>query len=212
MARRKRYIDEELADIMNTTGAASDICGGESDLENEENEINDLEVDLLYDSDEDKEYVPKLGVCSDESSDEEDYSKKKKRTKRLTSTPFKRRAPDFSTASTSADHSLAPVPNDHASSLAPTASTSATPPATARGSHQRDIPPVVKFDTTTIATPSNFRWSCRPQIPASVRTPTRNIMSAYSPGPTPGAARNAVSPEEAFCLYFNYDIIQIIVT
>ena len=37
-------------------------------------------------------------------------------------------------------------------------------------------------------------------------------MTAFTPGPTPGAARNAVSPEEVFGLFFNDDIIQIIVT
>ena len=37
-------------------------------------------------------------------------------------------------------------------------------------------------------------------------------MRAFTPGPTPGAARNAVSPEKVFGLFFSDDIIQIIVT
>ena len=100
MSRKKRYTDEEFAEIMNTTGTLSDIYGDKSGSESDNSEIDKLEVDLLYDSDEDKEYVPKPGEGGDKSSDEENWSKgKKKRRERLSSTPAKRQAthPDFST-------------------------------------------------------------------------------------------------------------------
>ena len=35
------------------------------------------------------------------------------------------------------------------------------------------------------------------------------FFSAFTSSPTSGAPRNAVSPEDAFSLYFNHDIIQI---
>lgn len=40
-----------------------------------------------------------------------------------------------------------------------------------------------------------------------MRKPTRNTVSAFTLGPTPGEARNVASTEEAFRLFFNYDII-----
>lgn len=204
MTSKKAYTNEELSELMNTTGALSEICE-DSGSESDNDEIDELECDLLYDSDENQEYLPEPG---DESSDEEEddvmMSMKKKRGKRVASTPVKR------PRRTSVDRSLSPIPTDVPT---PIASTSATPAATDRGRRrQRDIPPIVTFKTTTIATPSKFRWSCRPQTPSNVRTPTRNIVSAFTPGPTPGAARNAVSPEEAFSLFFNDDLIQVIVT
>ena len=65
MAKRKHtYTDEELEKVINTTGLTDLISESES-----EGEFDELEADVLYDSDSDVEYTP---IPGEDSSDEDD--------------------------------------------------------------------------------------------------------------------------------------------
>lgn len=196
--QNKLYTDDELQNLMNTTGALSEIDDDEIDtIDNDEinsesesdGEIDELETELLYDSDDDVEYFP---IPDEDSSDEDGeevsgVKRKKQKRKVVASTPAKRRAPRFDftapstsdagratsaapTASTSdASHFTAPSTSDEgrATSAAPTASTSdasrAPSPAATRGRTRRrchrETSSVVTFNSSTLASVSQFRWS-----------------------------------------------------
>lgn len=94
-ARSKVLTDEELVEIMNKSGALSVDNSSDSecvDDVSEESDVEDnLEPDILYDSDEDREYVPQIESESD-SEGEEDLQRRKIRRRMFTSTPRKGRA------------------------------------------------------------------------------------------------------------------------
>ncbi|XP_066962208.1 piggyBac transposable element-derived protein 4-like [Macrobrachium rosenbergii] len=206
MAKRKHtYTHEELEKVMNTTGLTDLISESES-----EGDIDELEADLLYDSDSDVEHTLIPGEDSSDDADGEEVCggkrKKQKRRVVVTSTPSKRQDLNF----------IAPSTSD----IVPTASTSdashaPSPAATGKGRsccrRQCETLSIVTFNTSTLSSGSQFRWSCRPQSQASIRTPSRNIIQSFTPGPVPGEARDAASPEEVFSLFLNDEIVNIIV-
>ncbi|KAK3874623.1 hypothetical protein Pcinc_020443 [Petrolisthes cinctipes] len=69
-----------------------------------------------------------------------------------------------------------------------------------------DASRIVYFETSTLSSKSGFRWNCRPQTPRAARTPARNIVSPFTPGPAP-EARSADTTEKAMKLLCDDDII-----
>lgn len=113
----KYYSQEELQDIMNTTGALSVICD-DSDSE-DDGQDDSLEYEVLYDSDVDEDYVP-CDVQSDDDMSDVDMPPSRKKPRR-TSTPKKRcRAASISAASPATTPAVF-------LSVAPTVSISAAP-------------------------------------------------------------------------------------
>ena len=105
MPRRKRFIHDDKLDLTSTE-VSSQIFADESETESNESETDELEMDLLYDSNEDEEYVPRPENSeSDEMFDEEEYrpNTKRKRSQRIsfTAAEHQARRPNFTTASTS---------------------------------------------------------------------------------------------------------------
>ena len=95
---RKKLSVNELIDIMNRSKALSVDDSGDTDdvdtlnVESESETINNLEVDQLYDSDDDEEYVPSPHNESYDNDDEEErdaVGSKRKRRMVFTSTPIK---------------------------------------------------------------------------------------------------------------------------
>lgn len=243
-ARGKVLTDEELVETMNKSGFLSVNDSSDSecvdDLEefrdNESDVEDNLEAQSLYDSDEDREYVPETDSESD--SEGEDLQRRKIR-RMFTSTPRKGRASATTSAAIPAASTSAAVPADPAtistaadpattSAAVPAASTSAAAPAPAtsaaaaaatpargvrrgRGLQEADVPPVVDFNRTTISSRNNFRWSCQPQHSHAHRRLSRNIMGRYTPGPA-HEARGVVDPGEAIKLFVTDAIVQECVT
>lgn len=93
----------------------------------------------------------------------------------------------------------------------------ATPHAGRRGRRRRHededdgMSPIVKFQNSSYRSTSGFQWSCQPQTSATTRTAARDIMPAFTPGPTPEVS-NADTPEKCFTLFFEDQIIDEIVT
>lgn len=207
MAKRKHaYTDEELEKVMNTPGSTDLISESES-----EGEIDGLEADLLYDSDSDVEYTPLPGEDSSDDDGEEVCGGKRKKQKRKVVVISSGTSP-VPTASTSDGRcATSPVPTASTSD----ASHAPSPAAIGKGrSHRRrqcETPSIVTFNTSTLSSKSQFRWSCRPQSQTSIRTLSRNIIQSFTPGPVPGEARDAASPEEVFSLFLNDEIVNIIV-
>ena len=201
----KYYSQDELECIMNTSGALQESEGSYSD--SDDGQEDNLECEVLYDSDIDQDYVPK---SSDEESDDmSDVDMPRppahKKTRR-TSTPSKRCA--------------ASPPTTHAASTsaAPAAIPPSAPdtPAGVRGRrkthvrHEEDAPSIVDFERATLSSTSGFRWSCRPQVQSATRTAARNIITPFTPGPT-REAMSANTPEKCFSLLFEDQIIAQIV-
>ena len=91
MAKRKHtYTEEQLEKVMNTTSLTDLISESES-----EGEFDELEVAVLYDSDNDGEYTPIPGEDSSDDDDGEEVCrgkrKKQKRRVVVTFTPAKGR-------------------------------------------------------------------------------------------------------------------------
>ncbi|KAK4321408.1 hypothetical protein Pmani_007778 [Petrolisthes manimaculis] len=206
----KYYSQDELQYIMNTTGALPESDGNDSD--NDDGQEDNLECEVLYDSDIDQDYVPEPSdEESDDMSDVDIPRPPAHKKPRRTSTPSKRCAaspPTTHAASPPTTHAASP-PTNHAASPPTThaASTSAASPASApntpaaipagvrgrRRTHVRredDAPSIVDFEQATLSSTSGFRWSCRPQVQSATRTAARNIpifcVSPLQPGVMPG--------------------------
>lgn len=211
----KYYSQEELDYIMNTTGALQETSDV-TDSEDEEQDDN-LEFEVMYDSDIDQDYVPEhSGVESDDMSDVDISRRQPARKKpRHTSTPSKRRAATTSAASPA----TIPAAPAASTSAAPAASPASAPAATPAGQRGRrrlrgrdddDAPSIVDFKASTLSSKSGFRWSCRPQLHSATRTAARNIIPPFTPGPTQ-VAQSADTPEKCFTLLFEDRIVDEIV-
>ncbi|KAK3894430.1 hypothetical protein Pcinc_001779 [Petrolisthes cinctipes] len=133
MAGRGKWLsNEEIIDMMNRSGALSVVDSSDSeDVDDvqpqiESDCINNIEIDELYDSDVDEEYVPLMESASSDEFDGDDAPPRKKKRKIYTSTPIKSRAPASTSAAAPASTSAAAPAS---TSAAAPASTSAAAPA-----------------------------------------------------------------------------------
>ena len=93
MSKKKTLTGEELEHLINTTGALSNLDEDEEAVDNEglgtnihddemtasDEEVEDqdqIELELMYDSDYDKDYVPSYSEASDNVEGSEDAEKK----------------------------------------------------------------------------------------------------------------------------------------
>ncbi|XP_068225485.1 piggyBac transposable element-derived protein 4-like [Palaemon carinicauda] len=251
MSKKKTLTDDELEHMMNATGALSNLDEDEEAVDNEglgtnihddemtasDEEVEDqdqIELELMYDSDYDKDYVPS---CSDSESsdnvegseDAEKRPKKKKETTRKTrstSTPKKKTRivgpnpgiyPVDSTSSTLVDipspsSPIAGPSNDVSIAANSSSAAPSTPAASGRGRRRRQaevdvpVPPIVSFDTATLDAKHGFRWCTRPQ--SSTNRVARNIV-AGRPGPN-AEAQACHSPEECFNLFLDDSFLDIV--
>lgn len=203
----KALTDEELVDVMNQTGVSS-FMG--SDTEDDVEPIGDsesepydyLEIELLYDSDNDIEYFPTLEPESDDSEECEEPPPKKNKRKMYIYTPVKMRTPATAPAS--------PATTSAAATPA-TTSAAVTPVIRGRRCQAVEVPPVVDFNKTSISSRSNFQWECDPQHGQSRKMLARNVMASFTPGPA-HEARLTVGAEETFRLFITDAIVQECVT
>ncbi|KAL7868524.1 hypothetical protein SRHO_G00099080 [Serrasalmus rhombeus] len=181
--------------------------------ENSDEDVDHVEAEVMYDSDSDKDYIPEPSDDDDEDdSDGTEPStsshKRKKIQHRDCGSPTRQMATPGPVASTSTAHPTFP---------AATQAIPATPHAGRRGRRRchedKDdgVSSVVRFENSSYRSTSGFQWSCRPQTSATTRTAARNIMPAFTPGPTPEAS-NADTPEKSFTLFVEDQIIDEIVT
>ncbi|KAG7175502.1 PiggyBac transposable element-derived protein 4-like 3 [Homarus americanus] len=219
----KRLTDEQIIELMNQTGVTSVQDNDDSECVDDveafsyiDSEVEDnLEIEELYDSDEDVEYFPLLEPESDESDeyDEGDGAPKKKKRKIYTSTPIKCRTPAVAAAPATTSASTSAAAATATTSAAAPATTSAAAAPVRRGRRRQDaeLPPVVDFNKTSISSRSKFRWSCQPQYGHTHRRLSRNILARIIPGPAQ-EARDVIAPEETFKLFITDSIVQECVT
>lgn len=119
-------------------------------------------------------------------------------------------------AADSADPDDPPAgPDDPATpAAAPSATPAAAPVARrgrrrARGEDDEDL--LVNFTTDTVTSKSGYVWHTRPQVSSRTRTPARNIIAPFTPGPTHEAAQ-ATTPSQCFGLFVSDEVIGEIVT
>ena len=197
MARKKSYTDEKLQDIMNNPGSES------------ENEEDNLESDIIDDSDNDKHY--EQSTSSDEDSeefDEMEYLRRaSKRQRSIVPPPAVPAAANDEPASPTPGTSAGPAVARGRKRLrrpdrrAAKALTPAAPPAAhdqspsdpddpavpltavpADDDGDNDVSRIINFGKSTVTSKSGFR--CRPQTSTSVRTAARNIVRSYTRGYT----------------------------
>ena len=199
----------EVTNLVTNSSGEQDSCDvGLLNLDSDDEVMDNLEADQLYDSDDGEEFVPDPDDENDEDVDERDAARSKKwRIRFFASNPIE------GTASTST--SAAPASDSvsvHASNSADAVITSPNNGGRRRKRRQNaEVPPIVDFNKTTISSASNFSWSCKPQHMESLTKLSGNISCEFTPGPTL-AAEEVIFPEEAFKLLFSDDIIQAIVT
>ena len=173
-------------------------------LESSDEEVDHLECENLYDCDDDADYEQEPSDSSD--SDLDDEPPKKRRRKVVHSSPaLHATAPIAGPAI-----ATAPVAGP-ATATAPVAGPStATAPVAGRGRRRRVPMPnadevVVQFNSATIKSKKGFIWNTRPSAGA-VRTPARNILQGFRPGPSPEASQ-ANTPDSCFSLFITDEVI-----
>ncbi|KAL7846700.1 hypothetical protein SRHO_G00216800 [Serrasalmus rhombeus] len=182
--------------------------------ENSDEDVDHVEAEVMYDSDSDKDYIPEPSDDDDEDdSDGAEPSTSSHKRKKIQhhdcgSPTTRQMATPGPVASTS---------TAHPTFLAATQAIPATPNAGRRGRRRRHeykdvgVSFVVRFENSSYRSTSGFQWSCQPQTSATTRTAARNVMPAFTPGPTPEAS-NADTPEKSFTLFVEDQIIDEIVT
>ncbi|KAL7641809.1 UNVERIFIED_CONTAM: hypothetical protein RMT77_007683 [Armadillidium vulgare] len=180
---------------------------------------DDLELEVMYDSDLDVDYIPTISSIDDS---EEEYepnvrktgechrrSKKVRRTS--TSTHNSILSPMPSTSSAVDNHPIPPasiIPQTPAATVPSVPSTSTVRPRRRRNLiiDEENVSSIKQFCLSTMSSTSGFRWSCRPQKNLETRIGQRNIILHFIPGPTL-QARSATTPEKCFQLLFDDTII-----
>lgn len=190
--------------------------------ESSDEDVDDVEAEMMYESDSDKDYRPEPSDDDDEEDDSDGIEpstsshQRKKIQRHDSGRPTTRQmATPGPVASTSTAHPISPATRPAVPATPP--AVTATPPAGRRGKRRRHededdgVSPIVTFQNSSYRSTSGFQWSCQPQTSATTRTAARNIMPAFTPGPTPEAS-NADTPEKCFTLFFEDQIIDEIVT
>ncbi|KAB7506860.1 Transposable element P transposase [Armadillidium nasatum] len=187
MAKRK-FTQEDIE-------SALDVNSSDSEYE------DDVEYDVMYDSENDEDYIAACSSSSDEDDEFDAIASTSTRRGRLPSQRMRTSTPS-------------PV-SPSAPSTSDSTSASAAPPAVRMQRRRRVrseeyISSIVDFNVSTLKTRSDFRWHCRPQSTTSTRVSARNIMFDITPGPAQ-QARTADNPEKSFRLLFEDKIISEIV-
>ncbi|RXG53443.1 hypothetical protein Avbf_10582 [Armadillidium vulgare] len=175
--------------------SALDINSSDSEYE------DDVEYDVMYDSENDEDYIAACSSSSDEDDEFDAIASTSTRRGRLPSQRMR-------TSTPSPVSSSAPSTSD--STSAPAAPPDVRMQRRRRVRSEEYIPSIVDFNVSTLKTRSDFRWHCRPQSTTSTRVSARNIMFDITPGPAQ-QARTADNPEKSFRLLFEDKIISEIV-
>ncbi|KAL7633073.1 UNVERIFIED_CONTAM: hypothetical protein RMT77_016649 [Armadillidium vulgare] len=187
MAKRK-FTQEDIE-------SALDINSSDSEYE------DDDEYDVMYDSENDEDYIAACSSSSDEDDEFDAIASTSTRRGRLPSQRMRTSTPSLVSP-------FAPSTSD--STSAPAAPPAVRMQRRRRVRSEEYIPSIVDFNVSTLKTRSDFRWHCRPQSTTSTRVSARNIMFDITPGPTQ-QARSADNPEKSFRLLFKDKIISEIV-
>lgn len=165
--------------------------------EESDDELDSVEGENIYDSDLDEEFEvhpEELQMNSSTDSEEEDVApRRRKITKQAGGRPKKRKH----------------LPPIIASASPPAATSAATPDSCQRQPvHRDDL--LVNFDTATVKSASGYVWHTRPQVAATTRTPARNLLPSFTPGPTQTASQSK-TPVECFKLFVTDALVDMIV-
>ncbi|KAL7632960.1 UNVERIFIED_CONTAM: hypothetical protein RMT77_016670 [Armadillidium vulgare] len=178
-----------------------------------------LELEVIYNSDLDVDYIP-TNSSSDDSEEEYEPNVRKtgechRRSKKVrrTSTPT-HNSIQSPMPSTSSDLDNHPIPSASAIPQTPEATVPSVPSTSSVRPRRRrnliideeNLSSIMQFSTSTMSSTSGFRWSCCPQKNLETRIGQRNIIPHFIPGPTL-QARSATTPEKYFQLLFDDTII-----
>ncbi|KAK3871445.1 hypothetical protein Pcinc_023430 [Petrolisthes cinctipes] len=202
----KKMSDREIQELMNQSGLSNFIGDYEDDDEERLDDVesglesdDNLEAEVLYDSDDDVEYVPDPADETDVEEDEINIGKKRKQ-KFVSSIPKKQRPKSLKSCEPGPSQAQpAPPARPQSCEDEPTPGPSHAQPALPAKQRQHDpiaeSSPVISFKEANIKTKSGFTWYSRPQ---------KNIVQNCKPGPA-GEAKFAATPYDCFSLFVTED-------
>uniref|UniRef100_A0A6A7FSW8 Transposase n=1 Tax=Hirondellea gigas TaxID=1518452 RepID=A0A6A7FSW8_9CRUS len=147
----------------------------------EEEDEDDLQAEVMYDSDECVEYLPQIRGLEASSSDEDEDDGRMRSRKRAKS-----------------HHHLVTSTHHHNLNAAPS---NASVTSTASMFH---------FDNPSLQGKNGYTWSTRPRSLPHTRVPSHNILRPLEIGPS-AAARLAFNPQSCLDLFLDDNFIDIIV-
>ena len=207
---RKSISKAQLEQDLNTTGMSAKY--GTDDISLDEEDF--IEIEAIYDSDQDKEYVPSIHSSDEDSNFEgfEDISIDAGPSDIEVAEPPRKRARGRATSTPRKNVHLAPdvdCPAIFDSQIPSTSQIPSSSQISSTSSSAVDLSDkMYYFNTPSLTSKSGYKWKCRPSQ-TGVRIPARNIIN-FIPGPTP-PAQDADTEEKSFRLLFDDQIVNELV-